>query len=279
MRTRMTMLLLALCLPCGVLAQQPPTPPAPPAVPSVPAPPKAPQELGKWWKNSEIVKRLQITESQVKQIEQIFLEHRLKLVDLRAELERRELQLKPLMEIDQPDEAKVLAQTARIAAARAELEKANTSMMLAIRRVLSVEQWKKLEDIRDTRRLPAPPAPTAPPSPPAPPAPPKPVTDASSEDRVYEISDSIRPPIAAFQPVPSYTPEAREAKIEGIVILQMVIRKDGTVTDVKVVRGLGYGLDEAARDAIVNKWKFRPGTLNGRPVNVRAHAEVSFRLY
>jgi TonB family protein len=275
----MIALLFLLLLPCFLMAQQPPAPPPVPAVPKAPSPPPPPPELGKWWKNSEVVNKLQITESQVKQIEQIFLDHRLKLVDLRAELERRELQLKPLMEVDRPDEGKVLAQTERIAAARAELEKANTSMMLAIRRILSVEQWKKLEEIRETRRLPAPPAPPAPPSAPAPPAPPKPVTDASSEDRVYSISDSIRPPVAVFQPLPSYTPEAKEAKIEGIVILQMVIHKDGTVTDVKVIRGLGYGLDEAARDAIVNKWKFMPGTLNGRPVNVRAHVEVSFRLY
>jgi TonB family protein len=272
----MTTLLLVLCLPCALLAQQPPPPPAAPPAPSVPAPPKVPQELGKWWKNSEIVKKLQITEAQVKQIEQVFLDHRLKLVDLRAELERRELQMKPLLEVDRPDESKVVAQTQRIAEARGELEKANTLMMLAIRRILSVEQWKGLEEIREARRLPAPPAP---PAPPPPPPPPKIGPESGrSDDEVYHIGAGVKPPVVVRQPLPYYTPEAREAKIEGTLLLQLIVRKNGTVDNLKVIRSLGYGLDEAAMDTITKEWQFKPGTLNGRPVDVQANVEVSFRL-
>ncbi len=105
------------------------------------------QPLGKWWKNSEIVKEVGVTPQQVSTLEKIFLDHRLKLIDLRADLERQETQLEPLIEAEQPDENKVGAQIDLIAAARGRLEKANTLMNLAIRKTLSVEQWKKLQEM------------------------------------------------------------------------------------------------------------------------------------
>jgi Spy/CpxP family protein refolding chaperone len=108
--------------------------------------------MGAWWKNSEIVSKLQLSEEQVKKIAQNFLDHKLKLIDLQAELEKQELRLHPLLEADQPDEAKVSAQIDLITAARGKLEKENALMMLAIRRSLSVEQWKKLQAMREENR-------------------------------------------------------------------------------------------------------------------------------
>jgi Spy/CpxP family protein refolding chaperone len=157
-----------------------------PRQPQPPQPPQPPQrDLGKWWKNSDVVQDLQLTDAQITQIEQTFLEHRLKLIDLRADVERQETRLQPLIEADRPDEAKVGAQIDLLLAARGKLEKENAMMMLAIRRVLSVEQWKKLEAIQQGRermryqpgspqpgmrkRTPeAPPASTPPPRPPDP---------------------------------------------------------------------------------------------------------------
>jgi Spy/CpxP family protein refolding chaperone len=107
--------------------------------------------FGTWWKNSEVVKALQLTDAQVKQIEQTFLEYRLKLIDLRADVERQETKLQPLLEADQPNEQQVGSQVDAVVAARGRLEKTNTMMMLAIRRVLSVEQWKKLQTIQHRR--------------------------------------------------------------------------------------------------------------------------------
>jgi Spy/CpxP family protein refolding chaperone len=101
--------------------------------------------LGAWWKNSDVVKELGLSDAQVKQIEQTFLDHRLKLIDLRAELERQEVRFQPLIDAEQPDEAKISAQLDAVLAARGRLEKAHAMMQLAIRRVLSVEQWKKLQ--------------------------------------------------------------------------------------------------------------------------------------
>lgn len=140
------LLILWMVLPCAAVAQQA-TPPMSPHPPNAPRPP----DLGKWWKNSEIARDLQLSESQISQIEQTFYEHWLKLIDLRAELEKQEARLQPLVEASQPDEAKVGGQIDLVTAARGKLEKANALMMLAIRRVLSVEQWKKLEELRQKR--------------------------------------------------------------------------------------------------------------------------------
>jgi Spy/CpxP family protein refolding chaperone len=107
--------------------------------------------LGAWWKNSDVVKELQLTDPQIKQIEQTFLDYRLKLIDLRADVERQETKLQPLLEADQPNEQQVGSQVDAVVAARGKLEKTNTMMMLAIRRVLSVDQWKKLQAIQHRR--------------------------------------------------------------------------------------------------------------------------------
>jgi hypothetical protein len=115
------------------------------------APRDEPREFGPvsgaWWKNSEIVSKLQLSDEQVKKISQTYLDHKLKLVDLRADLEKQELRLQPLLDVDQPDEGKVSAQIDLITSARGKLEKENALMMLAIRRWLSVEQWKKLQSL------------------------------------------------------------------------------------------------------------------------------------
>ena len=123
--------------------------PEPAVAPAPPMPPR--HDLGKWWKNSEVVQKLQLSEGQINQLEQTFLDHRLKLIDLRADVERQEARLQPLIEADQVDEAKALAQIDAVLAARAKLEKQNTMLMLSIRRVLSVEQWKKLQAMHHER--------------------------------------------------------------------------------------------------------------------------------
>lgn len=85
-------------------------------------------------------------------------------------------------------------------------------------------------------------------------------------------------PVAVLQPMPPYTDAARSAKVEGVVMVQCVIRKDGTVAEAAVRKGLGYGLDESAIETITTKWRFRPGTLDGEAVDVPANVEVLFRL-
>lgn len=105
-----------------------------------------------WWNNPNVVKQLTLTDDQRKAMDAILLEHREKLIDLRASLEKAELVLEPLMGDDQPNEAKILAQIDKVAQARAELEKANARFLLAIRGKLTPEQWKQLRADRADRR-------------------------------------------------------------------------------------------------------------------------------
>jgi protein TonB len=85
-------------------------------------------------------------------------------------------------------------------------------------------------------------------------------------------------PEVIFNPEPSFSDEARKAKAQGIVLLLLVVGKDGRPYDIHVGQSLGMGLDEKAIEA-VNRWRFRPGTLNGQPVATRIAVQVDFHLY
>ena len=100
---------------------------------------------GRWWDNPEMAQKLSLTADQQKKMDEIFQQHRLKLIDLNASLQKEEAILEPLVESDQPEESKIVAQIDRVAQSRAELEKANARMLLGIRRVLNPDQWKKLQ--------------------------------------------------------------------------------------------------------------------------------------
>ena len=106
---------------------------------------------GRWWNNPKMVERLKLTDEQRKAMDGILLEHREKLIDLRASLQKAELAMEPLIRDDQPNEARILAQIDKVAQARAELEKANARFLLAIRGKLTPEQWKQLQTDRANR--------------------------------------------------------------------------------------------------------------------------------
>jgi protein CpxP len=106
---------------------------------------------GRWWNNPRIVDRLKLTDDQRKAFDQILLQHRETLIDLRANLEKAELALEPLVSNDQPNESAILAQIDKVAQARAELEKANARYLLALRSKLTPEQWKQVQDFRQNR--------------------------------------------------------------------------------------------------------------------------------
>jgi Spy/CpxP family protein refolding chaperone len=130
---------------------------------------------GTWWREASWIKTLELTPDQRKKMDDAFLQNRIRLIDLSAVLEKEELLLEPLVENIRPeDEAKILAQIDKVADARAGLEKANSRMLLAIRQILTQDQWNKLQASRkknialfgdDTNSWPF-----APPVPPVPPA-------------------------------------------------------------------------------------------------------------
>ena len=94
---------------------------------------------------------------------------------------------------------------------------------------------------------------------------------------VFRIGGGVTPPTILFKVDPQYSEEARKARFQGTVILQAIVRKDGTVDIMGVVRSVGFGLDENAIAAL-KQWKFRPGMSNGSAVDVALNIEVNFNL-
>jgi TonB family protein len=90
--------------------------------------------------------------------------------------------------------------------------------------------------------------------------------------------NAITPPIPIYKPDATYTKEARAAKLQGTVQLDVMIAADGTVSDVKVTKGFDKGMDENAAQT-VKKWKFLPAMKAGKPVPYKSMVEVSFRFF
>jgi TonB family protein len=76
---------------------------------------------------------------------------------------------------------------------------------------------------------------------------------------------------------PEYSEEARKKRIEGTMVLNLVVDASGSATQIAVLRPLGMGLDERAVKA-VSKWKFVSGQKSGKPIAVQAQVEVTFHL-
>ena len=94
-----------------------------------------------------------------------------------------------------------------------------------------------------------------------------------------EISttDLVTPPKVLTHPAAAYTNEAVQRGVQGNVIVQAYFDADGNITVLKVVKGLGYGLDENALAALKD-WRFSPALSNGLPVSAVAEIEVPFQL-
>jgi Spy/CpxP family protein refolding chaperone len=108
---------------------------------------------GIWWHNPDLIQKLTLTPDQQKRMDDIFQQSRLQLIDLRANVEKQEVLMEPMLAANPPDTNKVLAQIDHTAQARAELEKANAKMLLGIRNVLTPDQWTKLQEEGHNRRM------------------------------------------------------------------------------------------------------------------------------
>jgi len=94
---------------------------------------------------------------------------------------------------------------------------------------------------------------------------------------VYRVGGGVTAPVLVFKREPEYSEVARAAKYQGTVTLYVEVGPDGQAHNIRVLNGLGLGLDEKAIDA-VSQWQFRPGLKDGVPVTVAATIEVNFRL-
>jgi Spy/CpxP family protein refolding chaperone len=106
------------------------------------------REMGKWWQNSDTAKKLNLTDAQIQRLDQTFYDHRVKLIDLRADMEKQDLKLQSLLDDDQPNESMINSQVDEVLSARGKLEREYTMMNLDLRLVLSLDQWKQLKSIR-----------------------------------------------------------------------------------------------------------------------------------
>ncbi len=144
MRTKWGVALLTLVSAMGV-AQGPPAGPGPGG-------PGGPEkhvmvyrrEMGAWWKNSKVAEKLNLTDAQIKQLEDTFYQHRLKLVDIGAAMEKADMKLQQMLDADTVDESAVNAQVDQVLAARGQMEREFTTMNLNFRKILTLDQWKQL---------------------------------------------------------------------------------------------------------------------------------------
>lgn len=96
---------------------------------------------------------------------------------------------------------------------------------------------------------------------------------------IFHLGESgVTAPRILYQPEPEFSEEARKAKYQGVVGVNVVVGPDGRIHDPHVVHSLGMGLDEEAIKTI-KLWKFDPGKRNGQPVSVAVYIEVDFHLY
>ncbi len=99
---------------------------------------------------------------------------------------------------------------------------------------------------------------------------------AAAQPPVFRPGPDVTAPFVVAKTKPEYSEEARIAKLEGSVLLSVVVGADGQPRDIHVARALGLGLDEKAVEN-VRAWQFNPGTRAGNPVAVEVNLEVFFR--
>jgi protein TonB len=93
----------------------------------------------------------------------------------------------------------------------------------------------------------------------------------------YRPGSGVLPPRLLREVKAAYTEEARRANLEGEVVLEIVVRRDGSVSDVKLLHGLPAGLNDRAV-AAVRQWRFSPATRLGQAVDVIVEVAVEFKL-
>jgi periplasmic protein TonB len=160
--------------------------------------------------------------------------------------------------------------------------------------IKAVKQWRFKPGLKDGKPVPVrvnlemtftlrdPPAPGGATKPPLFPARPLTPGDAGATSQpeaplVYKPGAGVSAPVVVKEVRPQYTPDAKDAKTQGTVLVECVVQADGTIGDVKVLKSLDAGLDQEAIKA-VRQWRFEPGTKDGKPVPVMVTLEMTFTL-
>lgn len=100
---------------------------------------------------------------------------------------------------------------------------------------------------------------------------------SASQQKIYKIGGDVSAPKVLYTTEPAYAPQPKRDKIQGSVVLGLVINTHGRAQNIHVIRSLNADLDKNAMKAVA-KWKFQPATKDGKSVPVMANIEVNFRL-
>lgn len=103
------------------------------------------------------------------------------------------------------------------------------------------------------------------------------IREKTTSQSAFKVGRGVTAPRPISHNEPKYSEKARKKKIQGTVMLSLVVDTNGEPADITVLLPLGDGLDENAVEA-VRTWRFQPGTKDGQPVRVQATIEVNFRL-
>jgi protein TonB len=95
---------------------------------------------------------------------------------------------------------------------------------------------------------------------------------------IEHIGGMVSKPIVLYSVEPEFSEEARKAKFSGNVQVCLVVDERGNPSNVRVVRGVGMGLDDKAKEAVM-QYKFKPAMKNGKPVKVELYIDVNFQIF
>jgi protein TonB len=99
----------------------------------------------------------------------------------------------------------------------------------------------------------------------------------ADNEHIYRLDLVMTRPVPVVRTAPTYPEVARHLRREGVVIVEAVISREGTVVDVRLLKDPGFGMGDAALAAIRN-WRYEPATLDGRRVSVYLTVRVRFEL-
>jgi TonB family protein len=99
----------------------------------------------------------------------------------------------------------------------------------------------------------------------------------SGTSDVYRVGREVSAPVVTYREEPRYTDAAAKAKIDGAVLISLIVGENGVPRDLRIVRSLEPGLDQNASKAVSN-WRFRPGEKDGKPVAVQSTIEIGFHI-
>jgi TonB family protein len=226
-----------------------------------------------WWRDAQIVQALHLSDAQISRIEEIFQNNHETINSLSAEIELVKKKSKDAVNVNEfVDPVRIREIASSITKLDSKLSIAKAKMQVSCQKELSEEQRQMFHKMQTSHAKDAPkligsmrmgenPART------------------DSGKPVYSLSDVPIMPQIVHNPMPSYTEEARAKRVEGVVVLSAIINKEGRAQGIKIIRSLGYGLDESAVNTIAKQWIFTPAFYRGKPMEVQIYIDVTFRLY